>query len=171
MAVAKPTLTQVNLRWPEPARDANRSTLIAANLWPRRLRDPRAPASLQEANYGSVYPVHALIIEDEFLTAELIEDRLRTLGFTSFAFAMDEEEAVSAARERCPDLITSDVQLALGCGIDAVQRICDEKPIPILYITGTAMVVRERCPWAIVVQKPFGMADLREAVREARKAA
>ncbi len=115
--------------------------------------------------------MHALIIEDEFLIAQHIEDRLRDLGFTSFAIAMDEEEAVAAAKLRCPDLITSDVQLSSGCGIDAVQRICDEKPIPILYITGTAMTVSERCPWAVVIQKPFGIADLREGVREARRAA
>lgn len=115
--------------------------------------------------------MHALVIEDEYLTAELIEDRLRELGYTSFAFAMDEEEAVTAARERCPDLITSDVQLFSGCGINAVQRICDQKPIPVLYITGSATTVRERCPWAVIIQKPFGMADLRAAVTEARKAA
>jgi CheY-like chemotaxis protein len=115
--------------------------------------------------------VHALIIEDEFLTSQLIEDRLRELGFASFSFATDEEEAVSAARKRCPDLITSDVQLASGCGIDAVLRICDEKPIPILYITGAASMVRERCPSAVVIQKPFGTADLRNAVGKARDAA
>lgn len=114
--------------------------------------------------------MHALIIEDEFLTAQLIEDRLRDLGFTSFALAMDEEEAVVEASTRCPDLITADVRLASGCGIDAVQRICDEKPIPVLYITGTAMVVRDRCPSAVVIQKPFGMADLRKGVGEARRA-
>jgi len=115
--------------------------------------------------------MHALIIEDEFLAAQLIEDRLRDLGFTSFAFAMNEEEAIAAARDRCPDLITSDVQLSPGCGIDAVQRICDEKPIPVLYITGTAMIVRERCPSAVVIQKPFGMADLREGFQLVRRAA
>jgi CheY-like chemotaxis protein len=115
--------------------------------------------------------MHALVIEDEFLTAQLIEDRLRELGFTSFAFAMNEEEALAAARERCPDLITSDVQLSPGCGIDAVQRICDEMPIPVLYITGTAAMVRERCPSAVVIQKPFGRADLLDAVQQARSAA
>lgn len=115
--------------------------------------------------------MHALIIEDEFLTAQLIQDRLSDLGYTSFSFAMDEDEAVAAACARCPDLITSDVQLSKGCGIDAVQRICDEKPIPVLYITGTSAMVRERCPWAIVIQKPFGMTDLREGVQLARKAA
>ena len=115
--------------------------------------------------------MHALVIEDEFLTAQLIEDQLRDLGFTSFAFAMDEEEAVTAARERCPDLITSDVELLSGCGIDAVQRICSEKPIPIVYITGSAWTVRERCPSAVIIQKPFGMADLDRGVKEARRAA
>jgi CheY-like chemotaxis protein len=114
--------------------------------------------------------MHALIIEDEFLTAQLIEDRLRDLGYTSFAFAADEREAIAEASRRCPDLITSDVQLAEGCGIDAVQQICNERPIPILYITGSAAQVRERCPWAVIIQKPFGVADLGAGVRDARRA-
>ena len=115
--------------------------------------------------------MHALIIEDEYLTALLIEDRLRDLGFTSFDLALDEEEAMAAAKVRCPDLITSDVQLAGACGIDAVRRICDERPVPVLYITATAMVVRNRCPSAVVIQKPFGMGALRAGVGEARAAA
>ena len=115
--------------------------------------------------------MHALIIEDEYFTALLIEDRLRELGFTSFAVAADEDEAVAMAREHCPDVITSDVQLARGCGIDAVRRICDGKRIPVLYITGTAIMVRERCPSATVIQKPFGTADLREAVLQVMRVA
>lgn len=116
--------------------------------------------------------MHALIIEDEYLTSQLIEDRLRELGYSSFAFATDEEEAVAEAARRCPDIITTDVQLALGSGIDAIRRICEAKQrIPVVYITGVAATVRERCPWAVVIQKPFGMTDLRAGVREARKAA
>ena len=115
--------------------------------------------------------MHALIIESDFLTAQLIEDRLVELGFTSFDVASDEAEAIAAASTRWPDLITSAVQLAYGCGIDIVQQLCSEKPIPVLYITGSALAVRERCPRAIIIQKPFGMADLREGVRMARIAA
>lgn len=115
--------------------------------------------------------MHALIIEDEYLTALMIEDRLRDLGFTSFDLALDEEEAVAAASHRCPDLITADVQLGRGCGIDAVQRICDHLPIPVLYITGTAMAVQERCPSAAVIQKPFGIADLSAGIALARRTA
>lgn len=109
---------------------------------PRPLRDLCTPASLAVQASGSVLPMHALIIEDELLTAQLIEDRLRDLGFTPFAFAVGEDEAVSAAHGRCPDLITSDVAM-----------------------------VQERCPYALVVQKPFGTADLHAAIQELRKAA
>ena len=115
--------------------------------------------------------MHALIIEKDFFTAQVIEDCLAILGYSSFAFAVDEDEAVSAASERCPDLITTAVQLSWGCGIDAVQRICSERPIPVLYITGTAVMVRERCPEAVVIQKPFGVEELNEGVRQARMSA
>ena len=67
-------------------------------------------------------------------------------------------------------MITADVELAGDCGIDAVQRICDQRPIPVLYITGSEDQVRKRCPWAVVIQKPFGIADLSNGVREARLA-
>ena len=64
--------------------------------------------------------MHVLIIEDEPLIAMSIEDALRDCGCASFDFAANVAEAVAAAKMRCPDLITADVQLAPGCGIDAV---------------------------------------------------
>ena len=113
--------------------------------------------------------MHALIIEDEFLISQLIGDCLTDLGYTSFAFAMDEQEAVDAATGHCPDLITSDIQLNHGCGIDAVQRICRVMPIPVLYITAIPAAVNDRCPTAVMIQKPFGLADLRAGVDQARR--
>ena len=91
----------------------------------------------------------------------MIEDRLRDLGFTSFAFALDEEEAVAAASERCPDLITSDVQLGRGCrdrcGPAHLRPETDPGP---LHQRERRVTVQERCPAAVVIQKPFGTADL-----------
>ena len=110
---------------------------------------------------------HVLIIEDQAFIGMLIEDYLRALGYSSFAFALSVEEAVSSAREKCPGLITADVQLSPGCGIDAVQQICQSKPIPVLYITGTADLVRERCPGAAMISKPFGFANFLSGVRAA----
>ena len=71
--------------------------------------------------------MHAPIIEAESFIAKLIEDCLSDLGFTSFGFAVDEDEAIAHASTRCPDLITADVNLARGCGTNAVQRICKSR--------------------------------------------
>lgn len=108
--------------------------------------------------------MHVLIIEDEALLALLIEDYLRDHGYTSFDFAATEAAAVAAAKSRCPDLITSDVRLFEGCGISAVQEICSDQPIPVVFITATAWEVGYRAPGALVVEKPFTSTVLANAL-------
>jgi DNA-binding response OmpR family regulator len=109
--------------------------------------------------------MHALIIEDESLIAMAIEDALRDCGFTSFEIAVSAGEAVSAAARKCPDLITADVELRPGCGITAVQSICSEQTIPVLFITGSPGAVRIRMPRHTLVEKPFGADHIRNAVK------
>jgi len=109
--------------------------------------------------------MHALIIEDETLIAMSIEDALRGCGFTSFDIAVSTDEAVAAAARKCPDLITADVELRPGCGITTVQSICSERPIPVLFITGSPGEVRIRMPGHLLVEKPFSAAHVMDATR------
>ena len=109
--------------------------------------------------------MHALIIEDESLIAMAIEDALRSCGFTSFDVAVSAEEAVASAARTCPDLITADVELRPGCGIAAVQSICSERPIPILFITGSPGEVRIRMPGHLLVEKPFSADHIMDATK------
>ena len=109
--------------------------------------------------------MHALIIEDESLISMAIEDALRDCGFSSFDLAVCVEEAVSAAARKCPDLITADVKLAPGCGITAVETICFERPIPVLFITGSVDEARARMPGYALVEKPFSADQIARAVR------
>jgi DNA-binding response OmpR family regulator len=109
--------------------------------------------------------MHALIIEDESMIAIAIEDALRDCGFTSFDIAVSADEAVTAAALRCPDLITADVELRPGCGIAAVQSICSERPIPVLFITGSAAEVKIRMPGYVLVEKPFSAHHIAEATK------
>jgi CheY-like chemotaxis protein len=111
--------------------------------------------------------MHALIIEDEPIIAMGIEEVLRDCGCTSFDFAGSFASAVAAAERRCPDLITADVRLAPGNGIDAVQAICCRTHIPVVFITGTGAEARARCPGYAVVDKPFAAAAVGVAVRAA----
>lgn len=109
--------------------------------------------------------MHALIIEDESLIVMAIEDALRGCGFTSFDVAISAEEAVAAAARKCPDLITADVELRPGCGITAVQSICSEQPIPVLFITGSPGEVRIRMPGHALVEKPFSADHIMDATK------
>jgi DNA-binding response OmpR family regulator len=111
--------------------------------------------------------MHVLIIEDEPLIAMSIEDILRECGATSFDFASTFAGALAAAKERCPSLITADVQLAPGNGIDAVAAICKTKTLPVIFVTGTADEVEDRHPEAIIVHKPFDPSVVKEAVARA----
>ena len=109
--------------------------------------------------------MHALIIEDEALIALAIEDALRECGYISFDFASSAATAIVAGRERCPDLITADVRLSPGCGIETVKAICSDRDIPVIFITGSAAELIERRPGSMIVHKPFGTSDVAEAVR------
>ena len=77
------------------------------------------------------------------------------------------EQAVAAAELRCPDLITADVQLAPGCGIDAVATICGEQPIPVIFITSAPAPIHARRPGSIIVRKPFDSRQIKDALSQA----
>lgn len=109
--------------------------------------------------------MHALIIEDEALIAMTIEEILRDCGFTSFDFASSSEQAIVAARHKCPALITTDVELKLGCGIEAVNAICSGTPIPVIFITGSLSEVLSRMPQHPLISKPFTTEAVMAAVK------
>ena len=111
--------------------------------------------------------MHALIIEDEHIIAYSIEDVLREYGFKSFDVAASAQRAIDAAARRRPDLITSDVQLNRGCGITAVEVICERPSIPVVFITGNPADVTRRLPNHRVLGKPFSETALISAVASA----
>src|SRR5687768_6006679 len=99
--------------------------------------------------------MHAFIIEDEYLICESLQDMLERQGFTDFSFARSEDAAVFGATERKIDLITADVRLVPGDGLRAVEAICAERQIPVVFITGYAEELQERAPNATIIQKPI----------------
>lgn len=111
--------------------------------------------------------MHALIIEDEDLVATVIEDVLRDCGFTSFDIASTAKTAIEAAGRRAPDLVTSDVRLAQGSGIDAVEAICAGPAVPVVFVTAHVDEVAQRLPDIQVVAKPFSETALTAAVASA----
>ena len=111
--------------------------------------------------------MHAFIIEDDYLIGQALQDMLERLGYTKFSFARSEDAAVLGAGGQPIDLITADVRLLPGDGLNAVRSICDQREIPVVFITGYADELIDRAPDAIVVQKPIEEAELAAAVGRA----
>jgi len=115
--------------------------------------------------------VRALVIEDQFLIATLIEDELADLGYTVCEIVDREEDAVAAAAARCPDLIIADDKLTSGSGVAAVLEICAHQVIPIVFVVGDPGALVPPLPFATVIGKPFNGRKLRWAIEEAIEAA
>ena len=75
--------------------------------------------------------------------------------------------AIMGATEQQIDLITADVRLLPGDGLNAVEAICAKRQMPVIFITGYADELAERAPDALVVQKPIKPEELEEAVQKA----
>lgn len=107
---------------------------------------------------------HALIVEDLPVIAMSIEDELADMGFSA-ATAATEAEAVALAEQRCPDLIIADLRLAQGCGIEAVRRICGDRPIAVIFMSGDLEAIGgDAMGGAGFLSKPFTSAALRSTI-------
>lgn len=107
---------------------------------------------------------HALIIEDFPIIAMSIQDELADMGYSA-TIAATEAEAVALAEERCPDLIIADLRLAQGCGIDAVRRVCGDRAIAVIFMSGDSEAVGGGATGeAGFLSKPFTSAALRSSI-------
>ncbi|RYF20538.1 MAG: response regulator [Oxalobacteraceae bacterium] len=107
---------------------------------------------------------HVLIIEDDPFVSMHLSLLAEDAGATSIGTADTESEAVTAARDRRPDVILSDVRLIEGTGPRAVARIyTDCGPIPVIFVTGTPEEC-EPCHYAeAVLGKPVNDRALKSA--------
>lgn len=99
-----------------------------------------------------------MIIEDEPLIAMDIEQLVESLGHKVVSVARTHKEAVSLYHKTRPKMILADIQLADGSsGIDAVNDILNEHPIPVIFITAfpERLLTGERPEPTFLVTKPF----------------
>jgi DNA-directed RNA polymerase specialized sigma24 family protein/CheY-like chemotaxis protein len=111
-----------------------------------------------------------LIIEDEPLIALDIEDTITSLGHRSIGIARTHKEAVRLAREKHPQLVLSDIQLADGSsGIDAVNDILGSFDVPVIFITAfpERLLTGERPEPAFLITKPFSPEMVKALIAQA----
>lgn len=77
-----------------------------------------------------------LVADDDAVGAAALASLLEILGHQVVGPARDGAEAVAlAARER-PDLAVLDIDMPVLSGLDAVERIARQRPVPVILLTG-----------------------------------
>ena len=114
-----------------------------------------------------------LTVDDDPIVRTDLRLVLEDAGFHVCADAKDGEEAVELARTHRPDVILLDLRLPRLGGVEATRRIMDDRPVPIVALTGYGAVRDGIAEDAIaagavsVVRKPFSHLAVVEAVSEA----
>jgi len=110
---------------------------------------------------------HALIIEDEILIALEVESLLLDMGFESCDIADSPGDALRCAVAHRPDLITADLRIVGGTGVEAVNLIIAHfGPVPHIYVTGNADMLSGTTA-APVIDKPLSRRALAAACDQA----
>ncbi|HVY14142.1 MAG TPA: response regulator [Rhodopila sp.] len=79
-----------------------------------------------------------LVVDDEFLIADLLSAMLEEMGLDVCGSAASAEEAVAAVRRHEPGLVLMDVRLrGARDGVDAAAEINAISSVPIIFITGS----------------------------------
>ena len=137
-----------------------------------RLDPARAAALLGEAkaDLRSQRATRILIIEDEPIIALDIMTTVERAGHTVTGIAATHKEAVALARERPPELILADIQLADdSSGLDAVREILGGSSVPVIFITAfpERLLTGERPEPTFLITKPFDVDTLHVSISQA----
>jgi two-component system, response regulator PdtaR len=122
---------------------------------------------LERAHLGLMQPLRVLLVEDDALIGVLLAELLRGMGHEVCETAATEAAAVTAAERCAPDLMIVDARLGRGSGIAAVDEILRVRPVAHFFLSGDAEGVRMLRPGAVVVRKPFRIADIERAIDSA----
>ncbi len=117
-----------------------------------------------------VAALRILVIEDDALIAMFLADLLSAMGHEVCAIVETETDAVAAAARCRPDMMIVDANLREGSGAAAVAQILAWRFVPHFFVTGDPYQVQAFAPAAIILHKPFNLADLTRTIARSRQA-
>lgn len=86
-------------------------------------------------------PIRVLIVDDSSFVRDMIREILESEpGFVIVGEAGDGAEAVNKTAALKPDIVTMDIEMPVMGGLEAIERIIAECPVPILVVTAVTGV-------------------------------
>lgn len=111
--------------------------------------------------------LHVLLVEDEAVIAMLTENMLAEIGCDDVVIAGTVPQAIRAIEERRPDLAVLDVNLRGQMVLPVAEKLA-QAGVPFAFATGYG-AAEMLAAWRHypVIQKPFDLPDLEQALRQA----
>lgn len=110
-----------------------------------------------------------LVVDDDSDMLDVLSEFVETLGFESLK-ARDGDEGWEVYKREQPKLVISDIHMPNRNGLLLMSDIREHNPdMPVILITGYVQyrgVLENYAPNAYL-EKPFSLADLREAIEKA----
>ncbi len=112
--------------------------------------------------------LRVLIADDESIRLLSLRAQLQALGHKVVAEASNGQEAVVLAKAAQPDLAIMDIKMPVMDGIEAAERITQDRPIPIILLTAyseTQLVERAaQANISAYLMKPVAAEELLPAI-------
>lgn len=108
-----------------------------------------------------------LVVEDDALQGMVLGEILEEIGHKVCAVTQTVSGAVACVERYRPELLVVDQWLKDGSGLSLIEKVCKNSHIPHLFVTGDIAKIRLARPEAIVVQKPYQLFELEEAIQRA----
>lgn len=136
---------------------------MSAEIW--------ANQSDEESRSKPMKALRVLVVEDDAMIGMLLAEMLEQMGHDVCAVETTKAGAEAAAAQYRPDLMIVDARLGDGSGVSAVEEILRTGFVPHFFVSGNISKVKALRPDAMVLQKPFGGAELVRAIQSTLDAA
>ncbi|PLR87450.1 protein-glutamate methylesterase/protein-glutamine glutaminase [Bacillus sp. V33-4] len=111
--------------------------------------------------------INVLIVDDSAFMRKLIQDFLSESPRIHIAgTARNGEDAIKKIRDLKPDVVTMDIEMPVMSGLEALQQIMKENPVPVVMLSSTTRDGAENTMLAMqygaidFIQKPSGSISL-----------
>lgn len=111
--------------------------------------------------------LNILVVEDDALQGMMLGEILEELGHKVCAVRSTVSGAMAAVEIYQPELLIVDHLLKDGSGLSLIDKVCKNGHVPHLFVSGDVSRIKLARPDAVVIQKPYQVAELDVAIGRA----
>lgn len=119
-------------------------------------------------------PIRVLLVDDSRLIRDMIRDILESdTGIVVVGEASNGLEAIAQVAALKPDIVTMDIEMPIMGGLEAIERIIAEHPVPILVVTAltgvrTAFTAVSKGALDVIEKPDISLENVRNLVKKIR---